>query len=403
MPHFKHNKLLKTYTIIPFIIPLITAIYVIYELTIARANIIYSKISELLATIPIPMFHSILLYPLSPYTIGTIGLIIVSLSIYTGKFSRAAITLTMVYLYNVIFTVNAIDAIPLYITGLVILLISYNWARGFHIPPARIVQGKLKLILLVALEYMLLYFLVLMFSTWYTRLLSHILYTLPSKLPYPLSMIYSNIMETRIGILIITIITFYTLIWLINQFIETILLNFTLTRNLALDIAKNELSQAAKKVLVIESYGVMDYAASFLILIPLYPIILSRVVEFLKSYTIYQDQSYVTIIVHSISFLVYIILARLIKGIFKSIAQGSSTFRMPLIFSLALAVLILLLYVLNGYNLIDVITSFIRGSPIAYDPLKEYILKFEEEVRSIENYVKYFEELSKLIIRIIWG
>ncbi len=401
MPRF---KLKNIYVLIPPIVSLVTFIYVVYMLIFMNANTISSNLTKFLMYIPIPL--SLLLdfikYLLSPYTIGLLGIALTSLSIYRGRYSRAAIILTLIYLYNILFSADIMSSIPLYITGLLVLLISYNWARGLYYAPTTILAGKVKLTFMIVIEYALVYVITLAFSSWYTMLLSHILYALPSKLPYPLSTIYSTLMETRIGTLIITIIVFYALLWLINQFTETIILGFTITRDIALSMVRRELSILAKKLLVIESYGIMDYAASFLVLIPMLPLIFSGISNVLERFITIRGPAF-NLLTYGSIFLIYLIFARIIKGIIKSSVEGRFPFRLLLVFSIGLIILVLALYVINGYNPLIVIKETIIGNGVDYDPLKEYILKFEDRVISIENYVKYLEQLIKFLIHLIWG
>lgn len=320
MPRF---KLKNIYVLIPPIVSLVTFIYVVYMLIFMNANTISSNLTKFLMYIPIPL--SLLLdfikYLLSPYTIGLLGIALTSLSIYRGRYSRAAIILTLIYLYNILFSADIMSSIPLYITGLLVLLISYNWARGLYYAPTTILAGKVKLTFMIVIEYALVYVITLAFSSWYTMLLSHILYALPSKLPYPLSTIYSTLMETRIGTLIITIIVFYALLWLINQFTETIILGFTITRDIALSMVRRELSILAKKLLVIESYGIMDYAASFLVLIPMLPLIFSGISNVLERFITIRGPAF-NLLTYGSIFLIYLIFARIIKGIIKSSVEG---------------------------------------------------------------------------------
>jgi len=391
----------KQVVISPFIASIAVSIYTVLSLTIKEANTLTQNLSRfLLLYVPLPL--DILMYVLSPYIIGLAGLALMIMFIYKSMISKAIAVLTIVYLYNVIFSYNPVNTIPLYVSCLIVLLVSYGWIRGLHYKPTRITRGKARLSVSIMLEYIMIYIVTLAFSTWYTSLLSQLLYTLPSRLPYPLSIIYSGLMETRIGSLIITIVVFYTILWLINQIVETIILKLTITKDIALSMVKNEFSSLKSKLLVIESYGLLDYAASFLILLPLYPIIFTKIVNLFTPLTMEQDQLF-NLIVHGFSFLIYLILARIVRGIFRSIVQGTIPFRALLISSIVFIVFVLALYISNGYNPLLVFDSVFKGKSLDYDPFKEYVLKFEERVTSIESYLRDFENLIRLIIYILWG
>jgi len=394
--------LMNIYALIPFIASIVTSIYAIYSLVLVNAEVISRNIVEAIMFIPIPVIVEVISYILSPYLIGLIGLAVIAWSIYQGKYSRALITLTIIYLYSVLFLPNVIETIPIYITGTIILLVSYNWARGIHYPTTTITQGKIKLLIGIIAEYALIYVITIAFSTWYTKLVSSILYTLPTKLPYPLSLMYSMIMETRIGVLILTVIAFYVLLWIINMFIETIVMKFTITRETALTIVKNELESIKKKLFVIETCAVMDYASSFLILIPLYPI-MQTIANRIVGNIVAMETPLSMVLVYMIALAIYMLTALIIRRTIRSILQGTLPFRTVLALSILAIAFILILYYMHGYNPITVLEATINGKGIEYDPLKQYILKFEERVLTVENYAKHLEELVKFLIHLIWG
>jgi len=387
-----YSKLAKNiHVIVPLITSIATSTYTIYMLTLSNASVITGNLARLLLYTP-TIVSSIMLNILSPYTIGLLGLILVTVFICKGRMSKAVIVLTLVYLYSVLFLVDTLNTIPLYVSSLIILLVSYGWIRGIYYTPTRISSGKVRFIVSLIAEYILVYIIALAFSTWYTRLLFYIIHTLPGRMPYPLSLIYSMIIETRVGVLLATIVVFLVLLWLINQITETLLLKYTLTRDTALLIVRRELSLLRSKVLTVESHGILDYTTTFLILLPVYPFILMEVGRVVDSP-----------LNHVLSLIVYLVIARVVKDWIKSVVQGTLSFKTLLALSIITLIIVFTLYTINGYNPIVLVKSIIEGRGIAYDLFKEYILEFERRVIAIEDYVKHFEEVVKLIIHVMWG
>lgn len=387
-----YSKLVKNiYIVVPLTTSIATSTYTIYMLTLSNADIIVSNLTKLLSYAPTTI-SLIMLNILSPYTIGLIGLILVTIFICRSRLSRAAIVLTMIYLYSVLFLVDTLNTISLYTSSLIILLVSYGWIRGIYYTPTQILSGKVKFLISLIVEYILVYVVALAFSTWYTRLLFYIIRILPSRMPYPLSLIYFMIIETRIGVFLVTTIVFLILLWLISQVTETLLLKYTLNRDIALSVIRRELSLLKDKVLVVESHGILDYTTTFLILLPIYPFILMEIGRVVGS-----PLNYI------ISFIVYLVIARVVKDWIKSMIQGTLSFKALLIFSIITLIVISILYAINGYNPIVLVKNIIEGRSITYDPLREYILEFERRILAIEKYVKQFEEAVKLIIHMMWG
>ena len=371
-------------------------------LTVATISYLSILLSYPSTILPIPRNLSIIVdMTFHPYVILSFSLVITIISYVRLKITRILITLTILYIYSLLYYQIDPLSISLYVTSVFGMILSYGWGRSLKITICKIEKGLFPLIVAVILEYLVPLFLIFFYSSWLTNLIRSASIIVPEQIPEPLSTITKIFLNTRIGVLLISVAIMLIVIWLIREAFGLAVTALTITKEIALEELRITLDREYKSLQKVKIPRIASIAISVLIIIPLvYAIshIISpyRLVPFLIPHPI-EVLSYLLL------FIIFWPVAAVIYKLFEKFITGEVPFKLLSSFSILLIIIILTSVSLTGYNPVYYLVNTLIGNPNPIDPLHPLAKEIETTIKDLNGITKTINDWIKFLIRIIWA
>lgn len=325
--------------------------------------------------------------------------IIVLHSVFKRKFSRIILCLTIAFAYYTVFSeLNSYNTIS-YAVVVLMVLISQPLIENFGNGKTRVQSGKLGFTIMF-LEHFILIVLFIAFTLSIGVVAGGVLRVLAVDIPKPYYYITHTIASSRLGIIASVGVVAIAIAWIIRGASSLATLYLDIDRGEAISIVKTEAYREYLKLkdplpLPLHYLVQLSYVLflSSLIWSFTYTLALMSAPRILGEYPGLMYLGFILI-----SYLSY----KLISVLIRQIPILELEYSHVLYGLLGILVISLVTLVLKG-NLLHVLISSVTGLEYGEDPLRSFILYFEQYILQAQNSFKEFEEGLEVLIKMLWG